>query len=482
MARSLRPKAIISNITAQKKSRKDIERQISQLAVDLKWAQVITKKRRSLRFRPQAGSSSKPGAWNGRTRATRASKLLEDADSGRGSDGVDENLDILPTPPAEYPQETGTECSICELTVPAYETVELPCSHVHCQDCLLANYETTLKFPTGFPPRCCQPLDFRSTAFVLSLEQIEEFLSVKARHESTRIIPCVYCKKELLEATTLISDLAAYCSSCNRLTCTTCRDQMHKDVCPKSQGAQEFEKTAERAKWVRCPKCNRVIEKDGGCNHIQCICGSSFCSKCGLLVRLSDGAGCGCIQGVLSKKIAFGDSVQFSSEAAAAPAQYEYKKLLLAHKNGALKNLKSFTDLGRVIVAAKNKREKSLRMIDEIANLRAQLEELKKPTRAKRTTTAPEEATKQMTKGLSGLDKDEPIKDVATIQAPGNPAPEKASRSNHSKIQLPQQKIADSNSRSAPPRAVKGKKVSMLNRGSSSADPIVFSDSEANPS
>jgi hypothetical protein len=30
-----------------------------------------------------------------------------------------------------------------------------------------------------------------------------------------------------------------------------------------------------------CPKCATPIEKDGGCNHITCICGSHWCWHCG---------------------------------------------------------------------------------------------------------------------------------------------------------------------------------------------------------
>ena len=30
-----------------------------------------------------------------------------------------------------------------------------------------------------------------------------------------------------------------------------------------------------------CPKCNKPVEKNGGCNHVTCKCGQSFCWHCG---------------------------------------------------------------------------------------------------------------------------------------------------------------------------------------------------------
>jgi ariadne-1 len=31
----------------------------------------------------------------------------------------------------------------------------------------------------------------------------------------------------------------------------------------------------------KCPKCHRFIEKNGGCNHMTCLCSHEICWKCG---------------------------------------------------------------------------------------------------------------------------------------------------------------------------------------------------------
>jgi len=32
---------------------------------------------------------------------------------------------------------------------------------------------------------------------------------------------------------------------------------------------------------VNCPGCSIVVVKNGGCNHIECHCGTHFCYECG---------------------------------------------------------------------------------------------------------------------------------------------------------------------------------------------------------
>uniref|UniRef100_A0A7N0V0S5 RBR-type E3 ubiquitin transferase n=2 Tax=Kalanchoe fedtschenkoi TaxID=63787 RepID=A0A7N0V0S5_KALFE len=43
---------------------------------------------------------------------------------------------------------------------------------------------------------------------------------------------------------------------------------------------------SETSKWVTentkpCPKCFKPVAKDGGCNHVTCVCGQSMCWLCG---------------------------------------------------------------------------------------------------------------------------------------------------------------------------------------------------------
>jgi len=44
---------------------------------------------------------------------------------------------------------------------------------------------------------------------------------------------------------------------------------------------------AANSNWIQanskpCPKCKKPVAKDGGCNHVTCRCGQSFCWHCGM--------------------------------------------------------------------------------------------------------------------------------------------------------------------------------------------------------
>ncbi|RVD84885.1 uncharacterized protein DFL_003222 [Arthrobotrys flagrans] len=77
------------------------------------------------------------------------------------------------------------------------------------------------------------------------------------------------------------------------------------------------------------------------------------------------------------KQITFGEFFQPASEEPTGPIKGEHKKLLFAYKRHTVKKLKGFINLGDVIIAAKEKPEESLKMVHEIARLRAHLLELK---------------------------------------------------------------------------------------------------------
>ena len=34
--------------------------------------------------------------------------------------------------------------------------------------------------------------------------------------------------------------------------------------------------------YRRCPKCSVWVEKAGGCNYLDCKCGTMFCFSCGV--------------------------------------------------------------------------------------------------------------------------------------------------------------------------------------------------------
>ena len=59
-------------------------------------------------------------------------------------------------------------------------------------------------------------------------------------------------------------------------------DDKHRElrVCSKCD-TKRFNKYKGETEIKPCPKCERFIEKDGGCNYVKCICDAEWCWVCG---------------------------------------------------------------------------------------------------------------------------------------------------------------------------------------------------------
>lgn len=71
-----------------------------------------------------------------------------------------------------------------------------------------------------------------------------------------------------------------FCFSCSEQAHTPCSCEMWKRWTEKEAG-----ETAA-SNWIQahskpCPRCKKPVFKDGGCNHVTCRCGQSFCWHCG---------------------------------------------------------------------------------------------------------------------------------------------------------------------------------------------------------
>ncbi|EGT44485.1 hypothetical protein CAEBREN_14919 [Caenorhabditis brenneri] len=94
-------------------------------------------------------------------------------------------------------------------------------------------------------------------------------------------------------------DLLHYktCASCSREYCRQCLAEPHKDVtCEEysqvrhvDYSMKAYMKASGPSRVKKCPKCSTVVEKEEGCNHIECKCGLHFCWLC--MHSSEDGSG-----------------------------------------------------------------------------------------------------------------------------------------------------------------------------------------------
>ncbi|KAK6506483.1 hypothetical protein TWF506_011390 [Arthrobotrys conoides] len=175
--------------------------------------------------------------------------------------------------------ERDGKCTICGDICPGYELQRLICGHRHCRDCLRQNYQHVINDPTNYPAKCCQILPLSETSFVLSDEEVKAILELQSAYESSKVIPCFSCEGDIY-----FSDIgrdAAYCSKCDKLTCTSCRKEMHDDLCPEDPETERLRTLAKEEGWTQCPKCSRLVYRVSGCNNMTCLCKANFCFRCG---------------------------------------------------------------------------------------------------------------------------------------------------------------------------------------------------------
>ena len=83
------------------------------------------------------------------------------------------------------------------------------------------------------------------------------------------------------------------CPLCKKSYCLKCKTEWHKNqTCQEYQefhnmtydekiNQKKFDDYVKGNKCKQCPTCKRWVEKNKGCDHISCLCGTHFCYRCG---------------------------------------------------------------------------------------------------------------------------------------------------------------------------------------------------------
>jgi hypothetical protein len=82
----------------------------------------------------------------------------------------------------------------------------------------------------------------------------------------------------------------AWCKECYEIKaalpreCAAVQPEMRDYVCQQCVDARnERNNNIAPPPTAACPSCGHATVKDGGCNHITCVCGAHWCYKCGFL-------------------------------------------------------------------------------------------------------------------------------------------------------------------------------------------------------
>ena len=208
-----------------------------------------------------------------------------------------------------------TECLLCFDEKDDQDMIELSCEHTYCALCLdemvqLAIGEKTCAQLTCPNPKCGESLSTNDISKINSIvlksnklekkqtlfdkwfamKKLEAVADISAKewlskYPFAKQCPTVNCSYVFLNECDEKKNVT--CPSCNHLYCAMClfEHKQGSDSCEEARASAKKE-DAENQEWKKkntktCPKCKKSIEKNGGCEHVQCTqCKYEFCWNC----------------------------------------------------------------------------------------------------------------------------------------------------------------------------------------------------------
>ena len=187
-------------------------------------------------------------------------------------------------------------CNICLEDKSSNELIYLSCSHSFCINCLKTFIENaiaeknTLRL-TCPDVKCAAPLtekDIRTVTrnnpeIIKAFSDIttKEWLSKQANAKHCPTVDCPYV---------FINDAAnpqaVTCPSCKQNYCSNCltphnRNISCEDAKAERNGDGSFNEWKQNNNARQCPRCQITIEKNGGCQFMNCSrCDHAFCWNC----------------------------------------------------------------------------------------------------------------------------------------------------------------------------------------------------------
>eukprot|EP01017_Pseudomicrothorax_dubius_P024137 TRINITY_DN25692_c0_g1_i1.p1 TRINITY_DN25692_c0_g1~~TRINITY_DN25692_c0_g1_i1.p1 ORF type:complete len:247 (+),score=22.13 TRINITY_DN25692_c0_g1_i1:50-742(+) len=196
--------------------------------------------------------------------------------------------------------ESG-DCPVCmsEMGQTGYQL--WVCKHSFCLDCAKSLVQEGLTDYSKIPVKC--PM----CDVEISLFDIRRLLSADDSHRFNMAAKSLYirnnshfyfeCLTPNCEGLGVLSNLTYECSLCSQTWCTRCKVDHKGFTCEQYEHLKKDDNSLleylKSSSAKRCPHCNMVIEKNGGCNHVTCRnCNKHICWFTNCLVYFETGTEC----------------------------------------------------------------------------------------------------------------------------------------------------------------------------------------------
>ncbi|XP_031519219.1 E3 ubiquitin-protein ligase ARIH2 isoform X5 [Papio anubis] len=194
---------------------------------------------------------------------------------------------VQPNPSKHVPtSHPPHHCAVCMQFVRKENLLSLACQHQFCRSCWEQHCSVLIKDGVGVGVSCmAQDCPLRTPEdFVFPLlpnEELREkyrrylFRDYVESHYQLQLCPGADCPMVIRVQEPRARRVQ--CNRCNEVFCFKCRQMYHAptDCATIRKWLTKCADDSETANYISahtkdCPKCNICIEKNGGCNHMQC--------------------------------------------------------------------------------------------------------------------------------------------------------------------------------------------------------------------
>ena len=205
------------------------------------------------------------------------------------------NLGGLKSPGTQNESIGYEDCCLCFCKADSLRYALEMCGHLYCVACVNDLLETSER-NKSFQITCCSEgcsssLVLRDFENLIKSEEQRDQLAEAALSNLVQTNPKLYsyCPSPDCPMVYKVSEpdnaKPFTCPKCLRKTCTACRNDAHVGF-ESCASWKEYNDNSHVFEWARgknvreCPKCNNLIEKNGGCMHVSCNCGAHICWRC----------------------------------------------------------------------------------------------------------------------------------------------------------------------------------------------------------
>ncbi|GLU04378.1 hypothetical protein SLE2022_215280 [Rubroshorea leprosula] len=191
-------------------------------------------------------------------------------------------------------------CYICFEDLSADMVTTMDCGHYFCNACWTEHFIVKINEGQSRRLRCmadkcnaiCDEAKIRQLVGMRDptlSEKFDQFLLESYVEDNRRVKWCPsipHCGNAIRVEDDGLCEVEClcgvqFCFSCTSEAHSPCSCTMWELWSKKCRDESETTINWLTVNTKPCPKCHKPVEKNGGCNHVSCLCGQSFCWLCG---------------------------------------------------------------------------------------------------------------------------------------------------------------------------------------------------------